>query len=305
MNTANNSAVGTLIAQAFGNDVYTYAVNKQRGGDSGKKGSRYEDFFLAYKAAKIAVENLDKPCPWPHLQGQIFGFVDDAVVRTPTETEYSQLKNVESISWSSGKHPLEKDFYYQYSLAVQMGDASPRTQLVVSNKDLKDKLKASMPNAISAHTQVLHFPYGDGSKNRLLLESVELQDLLRPLSKKPNPSLADLESVFGVLIIATFNEPDGGTVDSLLRAANLEHPYQLRLLDVVDLKQIVHVEFEGLLAAISGLSYSFDKGFFSWSGFGMSQTMHTDCTSEEFGRFQRRIVQHKPQTFDDFEELLP
>jgi hypothetical protein len=305
MSIVPDPGVEQLIRRTFGDDAYTYALRKQRGGDSGKKGARYEDFFLAYKVAEIAVASLGQPTPWPHLRGQVFGFVDDAVVQSPVQTEYSQLKNVSSITWTSGKHPLETDFLYQYQLSTELKLPSPITQLIVSNKQLKVELEATIPASIASHTRVLHFPYGDGSKNKLLLESPELQDLLRPLSKKPKPSLADLESVFGVLIIATFSEPHGATVDTLLRTANREQPYQLRCFDVVDLKQYVQPEFEAVLASVPGLSYSFDKGFFSWSAFGTSQTLHTDCTSEEFARFQKRIVQKKSLTFDEFEELLP
>lgn len=248
---------------------------------------------------------LGKPFPWPNLRGQILGFVDDAVVHSEAGIEYSQLKNVEALTWTGGDHPLEDDFAFQYQLALELGDENPKTHLIVSKPDLCRTLEAKIPPSIASHTEVRHFPYGSGSKNRLLLECPALQSVLTPLSKKPNPSLADLESVFGVLIIATMSEPEGGTVDALLRVANREQPYQLRMLDVVDLKQYVTSEFEAALAAVPGLTYSLDKGFFSWAAFGMTQTLHTDCTSAEFARFQKRIVQAQPVTFDDFEELLP
>jgi hypothetical protein len=73
----------------------------------------------------------------------------------------------------------------------------------------------------------------------------------------------------------------------------------------VDEKQFVIPNFENTLAAIPGLTYSFDKGFFSWSAFGMSGIFSTDCASAEFAEFQAVVVQNHPITFDDFEGLLP
>jgi len=297
--------VKQLITDTFGTDILTYVANKKRGGDSGRKGTRYEDFFFLYKAAEIAVKYLAAPKPWPTVRGQVFGFVDDVVVIEPNRTDYYQLKNVKSITWTSGDHPLEVDFYNQYTVAQALGQPNPMTHLVVSDRTLKGSLEAAVPQNIRSYSSVIYFPYSEGSLNRLVLESDELQVVLKSLSKHSNPTLDQIEGVFGVLAMSLWQHPDGGEVDTLLHAANQRLPNLLRSLEVVDEKQFVIPEFENTLAGIPGLTYSFDKGFFSWSAFGMSGIFDTDCASAEFAKFQADVVQAQPGVFDDFEGLLP
>lgn len=297
--------VKKLITDTFGDQVCSYVCNKKRGGDNGRKGVRYEDAFFVYKTAEIAIKYLSEPRPWPLVQGQVFGFVDDVVVNESHRTDYHQLKNVKSITWSSGEHPLETDFCNQYTIAQALGELNPRTYLVVADEDLRARLEATIPQAIAPYTAVLYFPYAEGSLNRLVLESGELQTVLAALSKSSNPSLDQIEGVFGVLTMALLQYPDGGRVDELLRAANVRIPNLLRSLDVVNEKQFLLPEFESALAGIPGLTYSFDKGFFSWNAFGTSGIFETDCGSAEFAKFQADVVHTRPGAFDDFEGLLP
>jgi hypothetical protein len=303
--SASQNDVKELIRVMHGDAGVTYVTNKKRGGDSGRKGPRYEDFFFVYKAAEIAVTYIAQPRPWPAVRGQVLGYVDDVVVLTRTQSDYYQLKNVASITWTSGDHPLEADFANQYTIAQALGLPRPLTHLVVPDADLKAKMVAAMPQTISAHSSVVHFPYSDGSLNRLVLECTHLQELLKTLSKRREPTLDEIEGVYGVLTMSLLQHPDGAEVDVLLDSANKRLPNLLRSLNVVDEKQFVISNFENTLAAIPGLTYSFDKGFFSWSAFGMSGIFSTDCASAEFARFQANVVQNQPPTFDDFEGLLP
>src|SRR5690606_901874 len=123
----------TEIQVCFGEKARKYAANKHRGGVNGKKGSRYEDFYMAFKAAEWAARCFRHLIPaWPRLRGQIVGFVDDFAIDLAENTEYYQLKNVGSLTWDGGDHPLVEDFARQYKLAVHLGEPSPTTNLVVS-----------------------------------------------------------------------------------------------------------------------------------------------------------------------------
>lgn len=294
-----------LISTELGEDAFRYLLNKNRGGSSGKKGSRYEDIFFGYKIAEVAVEYFGQPGPWPLVHSQVLGFVDDVVVRASSKSEYCQLKNVATLTWTGGEHPIATDFEYQHVIASKLGEPAPCTQLVVSDQMLYDSLRESIPDRIKDYTSVKYFPYADGSLNRVVLESTDLRELLRPLSKSENPTLDELEGVLGVLIISSFHHPEGGTVDELLRSANRKTPNQLRSLVVADLKQFIRDDFRAVLAAIPSLTYSFDKGFFTWSGFGTSGTFPQDCASEQFAEFQEEVVRQRPLTFEDFEGLHP
>ncbi|HAT30475.1 MAG TPA: hypothetical protein DCW29_06350 [Janthinobacterium sp.] len=294
-----------LIERCLGEQARKYVLNKKTGGESSKKGNRYEDYFLVYKAAEIAVEYLQKGGKWPSLHGQVLGFVDDVVVKAVDKTEYFQLKNSPSISWTKGDHPLETDFRYQFVIASYLNEPAPTTDLVVSDETLRAKLEESIPELIKAHTSARYFPYGEGHLNRVVLESKHLQELLSFLSKSVNPTLDELEGVFGVLLIASCLHPDGEAVDTMLRSANKRVPNLLRSLNVADLKQLIRADFTNTIAAIPGLTYAFDKGFFSWNAFGTSGIFPFDCSDAQFAQFQEIVVLKHPITFDDFEGLLP
>jgi hypothetical protein len=293
-----------VITDSLGKDAYTYACNKHRGGENGKRGCRYEDLFFGFKAAEIANAHLGKAGAWPELRGQILGFVDDVVVAGAEKTDYFQLKNVQSISWTSGDHPLEVDFAYQYTVATALNEPTPRMHLVVANQELKGKLEQAVPEKIREYTTVTYFAYGE-TPNHVVLQNYQLQELLKPLSKNPNPTLDELEGVYSILIMSSFHFPDGAAVDEMLHSANKRTPNLLRAIYIEDVRQYLVPGFEEVLAAIPGLTYAFNKGFFSWSAFGMSEIFRTDCSSEQFKDFQTTVVERQPSTIDDFEELLP
>lgn len=293
-----------VITDTIGLDAYKYACNKHRGGDNGKRGCRYEDFFFGFKAAEIAKAHLGRAGAWPRLRGQVFGFVDDIVVNSSVATDYFQLKNVKAITWASGDHPLETDFLYQHTVATALGEPIPRMHLVVADLELKGRLEQNVPDAIRGYTSVTYFPYGE-TLNQIVIQNAELQELLKPLSKNPNPTLDELEGVYGVLIMSSFHFPDGAHVDEMLLSANKKTPNLLRAIYIEDVRQYLLPGFEDVLAAIPGFTYAFNKGFFSWSAFGMSEIFRTDCASDQFRDFQTAVLQRQPLTIDDFEELLP
>lgn len=110
-------------------------------------------------------------------------------------------------------------------------------------------------------------------------------------------------AVFGVLLLACINHPEGCRVDQLIKFANSLQPSQIRTLDDGALPLLE--EFVSVLAGISGLTYDIERGFFSWSGFGTSGVLGFDCSSAEFKQFQDVVIQKQPKTFDDFELLIP
>lgn len=95
-----------------------------------------------------------------------------------------------------------------------------------------------------------------------------------------------------------------GTCDELLISAQSLSPHLIRLMphQIVDFTLLDG--FTEVLDQIDGLLYCLSKGFFQWEAFGTSGVFPHNCLSQEFGRFQRRIINHKPPTFDAFELLL-
>ncbi|WP_146744908.1 hypothetical protein [Herbaspirillum rubrisubalbicans] len=286
--------------------MHTYAKNKSRGGSAGKKGSRYEDFFMAYQAAKLAATLLKARVPvdeWPIVSSQILGFVDDVTIEANDKSEFFQLKNVADITWHGGKHPIEVDFASQYVLANKLGQPNPQTGLVVPTEALSDKLKETIPQSIKSHSAV-HLFEDRSVANRYVLEDKVLQGVLAELAPTQNPKLDELVGVFAIVILAvSVMTEKGGRLSDLLEATRKICPHQLRAL-VADMEQYVKPEFRAVLDAVEGLTYSLDRGFFQWNGFGTTGVYGVVCSHPDFEKFQELIIRKHPKTFDDFEGLM-
>ncbi len=280
-----------------------YLKNKKRGGESGSKGTIYELIFLACKAAKLIHElEAVPPADWPRLHWQLDGFVDDACVEYGVKTEFFQMKNSQSVSWTSGDHPICEDFKLQYAISQSFGTPQPRTNLVVPDITLHASLIEKIPNEIRSHTDVYCFPYLDGMLNRIVQEVGEVREHLKKISRSADPTIDNLEGILGMLYIACMKSKGGKSLLDIYNDALRCQPGQLRLLDVVDMP--VLDKFKEALARIHNLTYDFDRGFFNWSALGMSGAFGASCVSEEFAEFQRKVVQKQPNTFDEFEEIL-
>ncbi len=294
------------ITACLGQEAAVYAANKHRGGRNGNKGTRYEDYFIAYKVVEAAVNLFeDQDAHNPHIQGQVYGFVDDARIASANATDYYQLKNKDSVSWTSGDRPLATDFEYQYSLSIRLEEPEPSTALVVPEPTLAQNLKKSVPDSIKRYTAVYCFPWCE-TANRLVYESEELRERLAKLSHVENASNDTLYSVFCALLMACMEKPEGATVEELLNCASQINPIQLRLLPATEKwEQHLRDDVKKILAKIDGLVYGAKRGVFYWSCFGTSGIFESNVLSKEFKDFQDSIVQLNPKTFDEFESLLP
>jgi len=293
------------ILKCFGEAVAKYAANKHRGGSNGKKGTRYEDFFIAFEVANVIARHLEGGGnDWPEIGAQSEGFVDDVVLLTAISSEFSQLKNVHSLSWTGGQHPIVTDFEYQKVWAEFVGLPGLATTLVVSSAEVAHQMSANIPSSIARHTTVKSFPYCDGSMNRLVVESVELQRVLRLICKFENARLDELEATFGVIVLSCLDVSNTVSVKTLVNRTCQLYPNMLRLIVGNSLPQLDQ-RFTEILSKIAGLGYHVQRGFLNWSAFGTSGVLGFDCTDVQFIRFQDEVVNRHPTTFEDFEELLP
>jgi len=302
----NEAKVLAAIEDCLGEAAVTYAKNKHRGGSAGSKGTRYEDFFLAVKVAEAAVRVSDDPgAEWPHIVGQAPGFVDDVRVATSESTEYFQLKNQAAVSWAAGAHPIALDFEQQYKVACHLKEPQPTTSLVVPCEAQRKSLEEGMPANIQAHSTVQFFPWLQ-TANRLVMERVEIRALLKKLAKVEEPSLDELAGVLGALTIGCIEHPNGANAEDVIACAARMYPAQVRSFPVSeDWERHLSPEFKQVLAQIPGLSYGAKRGFFHWSAFGTSGVFGWNCLSREFKEFQQKIVDSVPETFEDFERVLP
>lgn len=296
------------VTTCLGPDWATYVANKRQGGNNGQKGVRYEDFFATHRLAEELCASLDTTgTPMPFFELQAEAIVDDLVVRWgQSQTTYYQCKNVQAVSWNSGtgEHSLQSDFNAQVVLSAYLEQPNVRTTLVVPTQTLSNNLQSSCPAAIANHTDVLYFPYCDGKMNRLVHENSAVLSSLTQLARVDNPTNDELANVFGALLHGITINNGQGTCGDLLASAQSLSPHLIRLMpDQVSAFNLLD-GFDGVLAKIDGLKYRLSKGFFHWEAFGTSGVFPQNCLSQEFERFQRRVVQQMPVTFDEFEVLL-
>ena len=91
------------IQQQFDAAISTHLQRKNRGGDSGQKGTRYEDYFAVYKLAQLAPVIMESEFTIDFLS-QILAFVDDLIIDIEAEPiQHYQLKNSSTVSWA-GHH---------------------------------------------------------------------------------------------------------------------------------------------------------------------------------------------------------
>lgn len=293
-----------LVRRLFGPAGLKYLQNKNRGGMSGKKGTRYEDQFAAFKIAHFLAEHVQHGDPLPVIEEQAYGFVDDLAVVSVASTQYYQCKNSDSVSWTSGEHPIETDFKCQLDLAKALQKPDPTVQLVVADPRNARKLTDKIPADIAAHASVDYFPF-PGSVNQLVMAHAPLRDKLAALTRVENPEFDEMEAAFSALLLAWVRVVGGSSIDNILQSARKQSPQLLRVFPPTDGEEFLQPGFVDALAGVPGLLYSVKRGFFSWTAAGISVTFDRDCTGEEFGRFQQRVIHAQPKNFHDFWDLMP
>ena len=297
----------STIETHFGEDVAVYIRNKHTGGHSGKKGSRYEDFFLVYKVAMAIADMVSGKYPGviATISSQTPSILDDVCVSSSQQTEHYQCKNVEGITWQSGVHPLITDFEYQFRLSAILKETNPTTHLVLSCPQLANNRRADIPEQIAIHTKVEYFPWYE-RPNVLVQQHRELRDQLAQISIRPNPSLDILANIFAYILGAAVVAAPNSSASDLWEMAHTLGPSSIRRPDhLPSIDSRVIGEFEIILGNIPGLNYIISHGIFTWSGFGLDGVISSDVSSPTFQTFQESIIKGRPQTFDDFEALLP
>lgn len=299
--------VMSAINDLFGSEDVNYVEHKHRGGSSGAKGTHYEDVFLALKVAEAVADLVDGiSSEWPHITGQYRCFVDDVRISLSTKTEYFQLKNHTTIpSWTSGVHPIAEDFHKQYQLSMKLEEPNPATILVVPEVTFLKTLRQTMPEHIRSFSSVYRFP-SFKSPDLYVWEVGWVEVMLRKLSIDGNAEIDQLVGLLGALLMACQASHHGSSAGDIVDHVARMHPSQIRVIpDQQDWKLLLRPDFQKILAQIPDLDYRIERGFFQWSGLGMSQTFVFNCLSKEFNRFQEAVESRRPTTFEEFEEMLP
>ncbi|KAG0194286.1 hypothetical protein DFQ28_000531 [Apophysomyces sp. BC1034] len=285
-----------LIEKLFGPEGLKYLRNKHTGGTSGKKGTRYEDQFAAFKIAEALANHANAGEDLPHIEEQALGFVDDLVVAAHAATRYFQCKNAVSVVWTGGAHPISEDFKCQIALAEALEKPGPRVELVVSDDKTAARLAQEIPSDIAEVASVVDFPYF-GSINQLVMAHAPLREQLSVLTRKEKPALDDLEGVFGALLLGWIKVVGSSSVDAIAQAARQQSPQLLRTFPLTDGAEHVLQAFVDALAHIPGLRYSVKRGFFSWARGVYALSAKSDSNeAEQFRRLLGTVAMSRTYT---------
>ncbi|MDX1695988.1 MAG: hypothetical protein R3208_19640 [Ketobacteraceae bacterium] len=278
--------------QKLGRQALKSLKNQIRGGENNAKGSRHENYFAVFQIAVRFPSALTRRI---FISAQADAFVDDLVVvdqEAGARLSY-QLKDAVAVDWRGTKGILGY-FFRQHILDCeyhQMPDA--RTVLVLGNQQVYEKLKASVPEAIAAHTDVIYFENTE-SPNRLLLSNPEFRKAVEALciSSAVDKLEMIVQGLLGAWMACSPVEQDLEKI--VQKAIRQTRPNLFR--NFYSEEDDLDPDFRAIIDSIDGLRYEVTNGSFSYSVGGFTGVIPHRVGSEEFRQLCNRIVSARPES---------
>jgi len=295
--------INKQVENLFGSEAEKYFSNKQTGGHSNQKGSRYEDFFSVMQLAHLfqLLTNADDKQEIEIL-AQAEAFVDDLLIRFETHNtqHHFQLKTSPSVSWGSGAKSISDDFYKQKILNDASGIDKTRTVLVCSNKEKSLHLQENMPVNIADFSGSIFFPEAE-TINHLILINNDFRTLIERICSSSD---SDKLEALAMLIFMQWVDKKTtiSSVNELLADIEKKFPNYLARLNVTE---NLLPEVERIFSMITGFNFKIEKGYFSWQYHDFdSGTIPYSVDSKEFTAFQQEVTSKCPKQFDELEGIL-
>jgi len=299
---ANKLNFLTVVEAKLGRATAQYLQNKHQGGKNNEGGAVYEANFAVLKLAEsIGLALILEEEGAISISAQVPGFVDDLVVQSEHTgiKESYQLKRSSNVSWSSGKHPLEQDFKFQYQIDVSVGVLYSTTLLTLSDKDRYLRLKESIPDAIQHHTGCVYFP--DLRLNVALLQKEAIYKALSAICVFDDDD--KLSRLHTILIGVWSNHRSQCTsVSDFMDKVWQINPHYLKghsmgtQLDAELIAVLDNIEGFTYTDMHSSLSYTYQKN-------GNVVEGVIDICTDEFDQLSKKIVDAKPDSFRALLEL--
>jgi len=295
--------INKQVENLFGSEAEKYFANKQTGGHSNQKGSRYEDFFSVMQLAQLfqlLTNDDDKQAI--EILAQAEAFVDDLLIkyRKYNSQHHFQLKTSPTVSWGDGLRSISDDFYKQKLLNDRIGIDNTRLALVCSSEDKVALLKTKIPNNIANFSDIIFFPEVK-TMNHLLLIHDEFKSLISHICFSTD--IDKLESLATIILGHWSNKKTTlSSVNELLSTLENTFPnYLARSNITINLLP----EVERIFSTIMGFSYKIENGYFSWHYRDIdSGTIPYSVDSNEFIAFQQAVASKHPKQFDELEGVL-
>lgn len=268
----------------------TALQRRHRGGLSNFTGNLYESHFAVWRVL-VALRALEQGIRTRVAIQLRDCHVDDLVEARGADRAYFQLKRKAKASWREVRSDFVKE------LGAQRAGTTSVT-LVVNSEALAVRLANSRHAVVGAN--VLCFPAHDAPQAQIDDEPV-VRDLVA-LCALAQPTPVNLETIWFAIDAAWQKARRPGkfvavekVVDALL---DPEVPVR-----VAWKPTRAWLQAEKLLAAIPGLSFEIIGGHFFYSDAAGSQG-HVSCRTSTFRSLVRCVLQQKPRTIDDFQELV-
>ena len=270
-----------------------YLANKHRGGENNQKGGLYEDFYAVYQIVSCIAAyktSLDAVAFQTQLEDT---YVDDLLVAHPSHNVYHQLKDTETLRWSSGSsRSIQSDFEHQIADCKER-DESFALKLVYS---AAGSSVSDIPDSIRDYTSVENFPHAE-DLNQLIFISGAFKESLKHISAKGGDSTDDeLLAVAMVFLGAwkSLNSKERLQLSTIVDSAGMAHNFNLAIYPDKKMSNECKMIFD----AIPGFDYRICGRELIWSlGFLNGSCQWTNS-------LEVTIVSNKPTTKREIAELL-
>lgn len=294
------------IESLFGTDSVERIDARHKGGESGQKGTRFEDYFATHLLASRLGEAYGQKGFRDHneitFHSQAYAFVDDLVVELKGKglVEHYQLKNASSVSWGSGEDSIGVDFASQGELCSKKG-LKGRLFLVVSSKSQRRKLDEKRKAKNINCEKVLYFPYA--IPNNLLLTYKPFRHALvkiSPFHKKDAEN--DKLSALATFLLGTWvAAPNKLALEELAKKLE-ESGCPARPMGRT---RKLPSDVAKILKVIPGFKFWIRKGYLFWEWRQTDNGMYPFHTgTKAFDNLSKRIRQSRPNTFEALEVQL-
>lgn len=262
-----------------------YLDNKHRGGENNQKGGLYEDFYAVYQIVSCIASyksSLDAVAFQTQLEDT---YVDDLLIAHPSNNVYHQLKDTETLTWSSGSsRTIQSDFEHQIADCKER-DESFALRLVYS---ATGNSVSEIPDSIKGYTSVENFPHAD-EINQLVLISSSFKEALRRISGKGEMSTDDELANIAVVFLGVWRGTNTNKriplSDIVTRAGSI---FNFNLVIYPD--KVMKEECTSILDAIEGFEYKICGRELIWAlGFLNGTCQWTDL-------LENTIISNKPTT---------
>jgi hypothetical protein len=287
------------LYEGKGKALFTYLENKNRGGTNNAKGNSFENQFAVFTIADHF--NNGGEAAQIHFSAQTLNFIDDLVVKNEVDqtVEHYQIKDVQSLSWTSNPHPIDEDFRMQHALCTDRGE-TPQLELVVSNDQLKNELEEAMTDDLKAIVSVHYFPNAD-SISKLLKVNVEVKNALTNMCALTNPSTDKLDAL-GTIVLGAWSGSDQKQVslESILDACYGHNPHYIKGFD-----NRISKGLQTILDRIENFSYAIENGYIRWNyddtDYGV---ISYRIGNPEYFNWESEVIHADANNFEELESYL-